>query len=136
MAHEVVDCADADLVRTVDIEGAYDCDGHAVLLEVRVQEELARQLRDRIRPAGLADLATRHLVRLFNLVRVTTKDLTRREIHEPLQLAAQTLSDLRDIRGTHKVDAHRAHRALKHRRHACDCSHVNDVRGVSGRLAQ
>ena len=132
----MVDRADANLVRTVNIEWAYDCDGHAVLLEVRMQEELAGQLRDRIRPAGLADLATRHLVRLFNLVRVAPKDLTRREINEPLQLAPKTLSDLCNIRGAHQVDAHRAHRALEHRRHACDCSHMNDVRGVSSRLAQ
>ena len=128
VAHEVVDRTDADLVRAVDVERTHDGDGHAVLLEVRVQEELTGQLRDGVRPTGLADLAARHLVGLLDLVRVTAEDLTRREVDEALQLATESLRDLRDVRGAHQVDAHRADRALEHRRDTGDRRHVDDVR--------
>ena len=55
------------------------------LVVVGVRHVLARELRDRVRPARLADRAGRRGVRLVDAEGVRAEDLARREVDEPLE---------------------------------------------------
>ena len=131
---EVVNRAAADLARPVDVERPHRARRQRELVEVRMRHVLARELRDGVGPARLADRALRGDVRLLDLVRVGAEDLARREVDQPLD-RARRVRGLEHVEGAHQVDAHRPHGALEHLVDARDRGHVDDVRGPRRELA-
>ena len=82
---EGADRAAADLTRAVDVERPHRDRRQPELAVVGVRHVLARELRDRIRPACLADRADRRDVALLDVERVLTEDLARGELDQPLE---------------------------------------------------
>ena len=82
---ERADRAAADLARAEDVERAHGHGRQAELVVVGVRHVLAGELRDRVRPARLADRADRRHVALLDVERVRAEDLARREVDEALE---------------------------------------------------
>ena len=112
----------------VDVERA-DGDGReAELLVVGVRHVLAGELRDGVRPAGLADGADRGHARLVDAERVGAEDLAGRELDQALERVLRRERRLEHVVGADQVHAHRPHRALEHGVDAGDRGAVDDVR--------
>ena len=79
---ERADRAAADLTRAVDVERTHRDRRQAELGVVGVRHVLAGELRDRVRPARLADRADRRHVALLDVERVLPEHLARRELDE------------------------------------------------------
>src|SRR5438270_6801167 len=81
---EGADRTAADLAGPVDVERVDGNRGEAELLVVGVGHVLAGELRDGVRPAGLADGADRRDLSPADVVGVPAEDLARREVEEAL----------------------------------------------------
>ena len=125
---ERADRAAADLARPVDVERAHRHGRQSELVVVRVRHVLAGELRDRVRPARLADRALRRDVLLVDLERVGAEDLARRELDDALDRVLRRERRLERVVRADEVHPHRAHRALDDRVDACDRGRVHEVR--------
>ena len=118
----------ADLSRPVHVERAHRDGRHAELVVVRVRHVLAGELRDRVRPARLADRALRGHVLLVDLERVRAEDLARRELDDALDRVLRRERRLERVVGADEVHAHRPHGALDDGVDAGDRGGVDEVR--------
>ena len=100
---------------------------------VRVRHVLAGELRDGVRPAGLADRAGDRDARLRHAERLRAEDLARREVDDPLEGVLRRQPGLEGVERADHVHAHRPHRALADGVDASDGGAVGDVRGASCR---
>ena len=125
---EGADRAAADLPRPEDVEGVDGHRGQAELVVVGVRHVLARELRDGVRPARLADRADRRDLAFLDVEGMRAEDLARREVDEALERRQGRDRRLEHVVGADQVHAHRAHRALEHGVDARDRRAVDDVR--------
>ena len=124
---ERADRPTADLAGAEDVEGPDRNDGDAVLLAVGVRHVLAGELRDRVRPAGLADRPDRRDVALGDVVRVRAEDFAGRDLYEALDRGARGQCGLEHVVGADHVDAHRPDRAFADGVDPGDRGEVDDV---------
>src|SRR6185312_4932471 len=83
---EVMQGADADLIRAIDVEGPQRHGGKGVLPDMRMDDEFPDELADGIGPARLADRERRSDLGLADIVSVDAIDLAGREVDELPQL--------------------------------------------------
>ena len=133
---EGADRAAADLARAEDVERAHRDGRQAELGVVGVRHVLARELRDGVRPARLADRADRRHLALADVEGVLAEDLARRELDHPLDRVLRRERRLERVVGADHVDAHRPHRAREHGVDAGDAGGVDDVRDALRGLGQ
>ena len=133
---ERADRAAADLAGPEDVEGSNRDRGHPELGVVGVGHVLARELRDRVRPAGLADRADGRDLRLLHVECVLAEHLAGRELDEALERVAGCDSGLERVVGADHVDAHRADGAGEDRVDACDSRRMDEMRAPVGELDQ
>ena len=115
------------------------CTGHRrqpELVVVGVRHVLAGELRDRVRPARLADRADRRDLPSLDVERVRAEHLARREVDEALERVQRRERGLERVVGADHVDAHRPHRALEHGVDAGDRGAVDDVRRAARELGR
>src|SRR5262249_60322647 len=86
---ERADRAAPDLPWAEDVERPDGDDGDPALLAVGVRHVLARELRDRVRPARLADRPDCRDVALGDVVRMRAEDLAGRDLDESLDRVAR-----------------------------------------------
>ena len=132
---EGADRAAADLARAVDVERPDGDRRQGELVVVGVRHVLARELRDGVGPARLADRADRRHVPLGRVDRVRAEDLARRELDQALERVLRRERRLQHVVGADHVHPHRPHRALEHVVDAGDRRAVDDVRRARGELA-
>ena len=132
---ERADRAAADLARAEDVERVHRHRRAAELVVVGVRHVLAGELRDRVRPARLADRADRRHLALLDAEGVRAEDLARREVDEALERVERADRRLEHVVGADHVHAHRPHRALEHGVDAGDRRAVDDVRRAARELA-
>ncbi len=108
---ERADRAAADLARAVDVERADRHGRQPELVVVGVRHVLAGELRDRVRPARLADRADRRHAALRCVDRVRAEHLARRELDQPLERVLRRERRLEHVVRADHVHPHRAHRA-------------------------
>ena len=108
--------------------------GSSELVVVGVRHVLARELRDGVGPARLADRADRRHLALLDAKGVRAEDLARREVDEALERRLGRERGLERVVRADHVDAHRAHRALEHRVDAGDRGAVDEVRRAARRV--
>ena len=131
---ERADRAAADLARAEDVERVHRHGRQLQLVVVGVRHVLARELRDGVRPARLADRADRRDLALLDVQRVRAEDLAGREVDEALERRERRERGLERVVGADHVDAHRAHRAREHGVDAGDRRAVDEVRRALRRL--
>ena len=110
-----------------DVEGMDGDRGEAELVVVGVRHVLAGELRDRVRPARLADGADRRHLALLHAEGVRAEDLARREVDEALERVERRDGGLEHVVRADHVHAHRPDRALEDGVDARDRRAVDEV---------
>ena len=131
---EGADRTAALLARAEDVERVHRHARQAELVVVGVRHVLARELRDGVRPARLADRADRRDLALLDAERVGAEHLARREVDEPLERLLRLERRLEHVVGADHVHPHRPHRALADGVDPGDRRAVNDVRRTARQL--